>query len=50
MTILRTTLTAAAGVLVLLGVAGIIFGEYLVAGVCFLLFSMTLYAREVRTE
>ena len=42
----RIALTVIAGLLVLFGVLGYLFGEYLVAGVCFLLTSMTLYLRE----
>lgn len=49
MTIHRTALTVAAGLLLLFGVAGFLFGEYLVAGLCFLLLSMTLYLRETRS-
>lgn len=46
MRIHRTALTVAAGLLLVFGVAGFLFGEYLVAGLCFLLFTMTLFLRE----
>lgn len=41
-------MTVAAAGFMLFGVATFLFGEFLVAGLCFLLTSLTIYARETR--
>lgn len=38
-----------AGVLMLFGIVAFLFGEFLIAGLCFLLVSMTLHIRGTRT-
>lgn len=45
----RTALTIVAGALLSIGVVLFLFGEFLVAGLCFLLVSMTIYVRGTRT-
>lgn len=45
----ETVLAIAAGALMLFGGVGFLFGEYMLAGLCFLLGSMTIYLRGTRT-
>lgn len=48
MTTQQTVLAIAAGALILFGFLGFVAGEYMLAGLSFLLGSLTIYLRETR--